>query len=98
MTTPVVGPVNITANGTTVLSLAALGALNSGNQLSAFIGGTFGGGTLKLQASPDGGTNWVDIQNGSFTAPTTFNLVNRAWGLQAVLSGATNPNINIWLV
>jgi len=30
--------------------------------------GTFDGGTVKLQASPDGGTTWIDIDGTSATA------------------------------
>lgn len=31
--------------------------------------GTFGGGTYKVQLSPDGGTTWLDYPNSSLTDP-----------------------------
>lgn len=32
------------------------------------IWGTFGGGTYLVQVSPDNGTTWITLPNGSFTA------------------------------
>lgn len=36
--------------------------------------GTFGGGTYKLQTSPDGGTSAVDITDTICTSPNSFAL------------------------
>jgi hypothetical protein len=60
--------------------------------------GTFGGGTVKLQWSPDDGTTWLDVDNGTsyvtFTANGSggFELPNCL--IRASLSGATSPSVS----
>lgn len=71
---------------------------NGRGQFSAW--GTFGGGTVTLQFSPDGGTTWVNAtdSNGnaiSFTAGRAIPIkCPHGELLQCVLSGATSPSIN----
>lgn len=56
----------LTANGNTVAYEAAQPA----NEVSVFLqeGANDGGGTLKMQSSPDGGTTWVDVPTASWTS------------------------------
>lgn len=61
--------------------------------------GTFGGGTCTLQWSPDGGTTWLNVDQGTDTFCTL--LANGAGGfelppcrLRAALTGATSPVLN----
>ena len=66
--------------------------------------GTFGGGTATLQASPDGGTTWVDVLDQAstaitFTANKAVNVEVASDGLQPVrlsinLTGSTSPNLS----
>ncbi|TWA89588.1 hypothetical protein [Bradyrhizobium stylosanthis] len=61
--------------------------------------GTFGSGTIKLQASYDDGTTWIDVDRSGDTY-VTF-TANGAGGfelpkcqLRVSLSGSTSPSIN----
>lgn len=61
--------------------------------------GTFGGGTVTLQWTPDGGTDWlpVDASGNTFTTLTAagaggFELP--ACQIRAVLAGATSPSVS----
>jgi hypothetical protein len=92
----------INANGTTDLGYAGRVPRNGRYLGTVFVSGNFGGGTLKLQASADGGTTKFDIpdQSGnvvSFTAQAMRNLELGTGGinLYAVLSGATSPSITV---
>ena len=76
-------------NGNTTAWLATLGAW-----------GTFGSGTLKLQAGfadNAGALNWIDVTGASLTAAGSANFSVRCDQLRLVLSGATSPNIGYWL-
>src|SRR5689334_21372188 len=64
--------------------------------LTVYAFGTFGGGTVKLQASPDG-TNWIDVPSVSFTAAGMINVDLGAYQVRAVLSGATAPSVSLVL-
>jgi hypothetical protein len=58
--------------------------------------GTFGGGTLSLEVSPDG-TNWVPAQASTpatLTVPGTVTWQGLAKGIRAKLTGATAANLN----
>jgi hypothetical protein len=51
--------------------------------------GTFNGATVKLQASFDGGTTWIDAgADATFTAPGLANFSLGPCKLRGVLSGA----------
>ena len=60
--------------------------------------GTWGGGTLKLQMSPDAGTTWVDIGgSASITADGVCNFELNSCDVRLVLTGSTGANLNAWL-
>lgn len=84
---------NLTANGFTDPAFWAGGR----GSFAAF--GTFGGGTAKLQMSPDNGTTWLDVDrsgdsyvtlnangNGDFELPPCL--------LRVSLAGATAPSLS----
>lgn len=62
--------------------------------------GTFGGGTIKMQAGfvdSAGVTQWQDIAGASFTAPNqAVNIAMKANYYRLVLTGATSPNLGWW--
>lgn len=61
-----------------------------------FLIGDFGGGTAKIQASPDNGTTFVDLANSSFTAAGVKNIIlPRETILRVNLAGATSPDLDI---
>jgi hypothetical protein len=84
--------VNLTANGNTdPVSWY-------GGRGSAAAWGTFGGGTAKLQQSPDGGTTWIDVDRSgdtyvSFTANGEGGFELGLCLLRFSLTGATAPNV-----
>jgi opacity protein-like surface antigen len=57
-----------------------------------YVTGTWGGGTLTVEASPNG-TTWVTVPNISWTADTIANVEFRWVALRITLAGATNPNL-----
>lgn len=57
--------------------------------------GNFGGGTLRLQASPDGGVTWVNVV--SLTAEGVSRVRLVATRVRATLTGATTPALNAWI-
>lgn len=96
----------LTSNGTsavfTVPDTAGI------TEVAVLAAGTFGGGTLTLQTSPDGGTTWFNCAAG-ITGPNTIvfgtpqviertltSNVSRLFRLS--LTGATNPSIRARLV
>lgn len=88
---------NLTANGTVPISPVYLGWTGGRGIFAAW--GAFGGGTLKLQWSPDLGVTWMDVDRSgdtyvTFTANGTGGFELGPCRLQVVLSGATAPNIN----
>lgn len=78
------------ANGT---SIDYSGPVDGLITVTAF--GTFGGGTVTLNISHDG-ENWVPVSGIAITQnqAQTVQLVS-AKGVQAVLTGATNPNLTV---
>jgi hypothetical protein len=62
--------------------------------------GTFGGGTIHMQAGfvdAAGITRWQDIPNTTFTAPDqAVNIAMKANYFRLVLAGATAPNLGWW--
>jgi len=86
--------VNITANGSTdPIELQGL--------ISVAGVGTFGGGTLTIEASFDGGANYFALTDAgglvfSLTANGAKNIeVGKGVLIRGTLSGATSPDINI---
>lgn len=64
------------------------GALNT-----LYLSGTWGSGTVTVEASPDDGTTWVAVPDLSFTANSVKNLVFRFTKIRLKLNGATNPTL-----
>jgi glutamate dehydrogenase/leucine dehydrogenase len=83
---------NVAANAT------GTGVSSTGAKKNLVVWGTdFGGGTVTIQGSPDGGTTWVPYtQDGTlqaFTANnfTTLGPFGQGLLIRAVLSDAVNP-------
>lgn len=85
-----VTPTPMTTNTSTV-------AFEASGQTGICAAGTFGGGTMVLEVSPDGGTTWIPLAGASYTAAFTT-VITMASGarLRAVLTGATTPSISVW--
>lgn len=86
-----------------VLSSAGSGATSSiitmhVNDVRLLIDGIFDGQTVTLQSqSPEGG--WLDIANGSFSAPDTKILrMNKGAQLRLAVSVGGSPSINAWII
>lgn len=76
-------------------------AVNASNPLQFEARGTFGGGTVTLESSLDGGTSWFPVSGVSLTAAGRANqLIYASWGevFRAVLTGATSPTVTAQLV
>lgn len=60
---------------------------------------TFGSGTVKVQASPDAGTTWVDVTSASFSSATaaTKKADYNVYGTKVRLNvaGSTNPTLDL---
>lgn len=69
----------------------------SGGHGRVVASGTFGSGTLELDASIDGGSTWVGVGvNGQLTAAGTFEFSgDQATQYRLTLSGATSPSIAV---
>lgn len=83
------------ADGTTVVTVA--GYVSTGTANTLYINGTFGSGTITLEASPDG-TTWISIPGQSWTAAAVANIQFRYAKLRIVLTGSTSPAINWWVL
>lgn len=90
---------SFSADGTSSsLSIRQYVGPHSKFEFTVFFYGTFGGGTAQIEASPDGGTNWVDVPNGSATAETIVNMEIRATHLRVSLSGSSSPSLNVMIL
>lgn len=98
---------SITADGTTFLvNVHKPQSADSYKATIHIAGSSFGGGTVKLQSSPDGGTTKVDLKiNGSAYSATANDVVNIELGnggknsdsikLYAVMTGSTAPAVTV---
>ena len=87
----------ITANGSFTIGSFPIGE-SAMMPKSFYAAGTFGGGTLKVQVTPDGAVaNATDVSGASLTAAGNKLLPVVNGGLVLVLSGATNPSITWWV-
>lgn len=96
----------LTADGTTSdYKIYDLRGISSNIYTIAVYGSSFGGGTVTVTASPDGGTTDISLLDNAGT-PLTFTsngirnfLLNsdptNPLSISAALTGSTNPNINI---
>lgn len=83
----------LTANGTTTPAFWAGGR----GSFSAW--GTFGGGTAKLQQSPNNGVTWIDVDRSgdtyvTFTANGEGNFELSPCLIRVSLAGATSPSLS----
>lgn len=61
---------------------------------AAFYGvGSFGGGTLTMEASFDGGTTWIDVLSSAMTADDVYAFVLPPCLVRGDLAGATTPSV-----
>lgn len=84
---------NLTANG-------SVGPVSSGKGKAHIVAsGSFGGGTLTLEVSPDGGTTWVATTSTLTAAGVIVAEVPSfaAARVRATLGSSTTPNLNVWL-
>lgn len=86
---------NFTANGTENANSQS-GSGKVGNFTTLYAKGTWGGGTIKVQISPDG-SNWFDVTDANLTADGFANIQVKAPYMRVDLSGATSPDLNVWL-
>lgn len=86
----------LTADGSVDVKAQSAGA-SPGNITTVYAKGTWGGGTLTVQASPDG-VNFFDITEGALTADGFLNVSVKTKFLRLVLADATSPDIDYWVL
>jgi len=60
-----------------------------GGQGTLYVWGTWDGATVTLQASPDNGTTWIDLEDATFTQNTVTNITLHTMNqIRASISGA----------
>ncbi len=71
--------------------------VSRGGFVTLLAAGTFGSGTITVQASPDGGTTWIDTI-ATLTAAGVVNFISGAGVTYRLnLTGSTTPSINAWV-
>jgi len=88
--------INFTDNGDSTISY-------SGGEATVAIYGTFGGGTLKAEASFDNGTTWIEIKSVNNVAITGVNanvihnikITGAGCKIKFTVAGATSPNLKV---
>lgn len=95
----------IDANESVEICTVSRGTDMDAYETTVFATGTFGSGTLTLQASPDGGTTKVTLKDVggttvSITADDVYNIrlgyagkLGEEIKIYATMQGATNPNV-----
>lgn len=84
------------ADGTAVVAEGGYNATKSLNTL--YLVGTWGSGTITLEASPDNGATFASVQDLTYTANAVINLNFRWTALRLKLAGATNPSLKWWVL
>ena len=79
--TPIIAPTNLNANGST---------------LELFVTGTFGGGSVIVEQSPDG-VNWFSVGTAVTARSRTTISIFSGSRLRITLSGATAPSLTVWI-
>lgn len=84
------------------VAMTADGTLDSiqwrGGAGTLFAQGSFGGGTLTVEFTLDGGTTWTAVSGVSLTAAGNDAIDVGPVILRVKLAGATNPSITVRLV
>lgn len=88
---------NQAANGNSAVFTPRSYTPDSGLNMELFVTGTFGGGSVQLQQSPDGGTNWFNVGTAMTTAGRQVVTVFSQVQLRLALTGATSPSLNAWI-
>lgn len=91
---------NLAANGSTA-ALELPGDVNDIDVYLSDAAATFGGGTLTLYTSFDGGTTWVAVTSGAWTSGTgLLAAALRGYGkyIRLTLAGATSPSLTVTVV
>lgn len=88
---------NLAANGNSPTFNPKLEVEEVGLSMELFVTGTFGAGTVQLQQSPDGGTNWFNVGAAITAAGRYVVTVYSQTPLRLNLSGATAPSLNAWI-
>lgn len=57
--------------------------------------GTFGGGNVTLQQSPDGGTTWHNVSSAISTAGRSTHVICSGAPLRVSIAGAAGPSLNV---
>lgn len=85
---------NFTADGSVVTN-AQSGSSGIGNFTTVWAEGTWGGGTLTPEISPDG-ENWFTVTDAALTADGFVNIQVKAPFIRLTLSGSSSPDLNVW--
>ena len=64
---------------------------------TVYVWGTFGGVSIKLQASPDG-SEWFDIPDTTYTIKGIYNVICKAAYLRGVTTGGSGASVNVHAV
>ena len=89
-------PYTITANGDYLIDvLGPLGTVGNFNTL--YFVGTWGSGTIKVQLTPDKGTNNFDFSGNTLTADGYVSMLAKSQGININLAGATSPSIKVYV-
>lgn len=88
---------NQAANGNSATYFPKGDVEELGLNMELFVSGTFGGGTVQFQQSPDGGTTWFNVGAGVTAAGRQVITVYSQCAIRLTLTGATSPAINAWI-
>ena len=99
--------INLAANESKLLATAGRGSDMDAYEITVFVTGSFGSGTVTIQASPDGGTTKVTLRDvaGTIVSITDNDVYNIRLGyagklgeeiqLYATIAGATTPDVDV---
>lgn len=88
---------NLSAPTTTSAELQVGAQSHPGGFNTLYASGTFGGGTLTIQASPNG-TDWFSIPSGTLSAAGVLNFTVRAGKVRLVVVGGSGWNLDWWVL
>lgn len=66
------------------------------SKINAFADGTFGGGTVQMQISPDDVT-WFDVPSASLNAKGVVDWYLMANYVRANVTGSVTPSVTLWI-
>jgi hypothetical protein len=89
-----------------LLDAATTGAANGNGQtfdipinglVTVYVSGTFGGGNVQIQVSPDHGVTWMNL-GAALSSTTSVTSTIVATAIRAIVAGATAPALNCYAV